>query len=488
MELRGGRVGGPVIAEIAVEGGAGPVYRISPPEPWRLLRTTQRAADPAMARRLPPSELVATGFFTSASGITVYRGSALGPDLAGNVFVGDVGGNLVHRKVLEPAGAVLRAHRADESAEFLASTDRWFRPANFANTPSGTLLVLDMYRETIEHPESIPPDIKQHLDLESGRDRGRIYELVPVAGFERRQPPRLSSESPAQWIEHLADRTAGGERRRSGCSLNSPGQASLPCSNASSATAPTPQARYLALRTLEAYGDLPPALLRASASDPEPGIRELVATLAPVRDSDILRDLARDDSERVRFQAALSAARIDDPLLALEVLTQISQRDSKDPWSRRAILIAAGGRGEILLERLIAGPEPDASIQLQLELARAVGAEHDLDRAARTLDSLGKGRDPLRGIARAIALLEGWRSAGGTIAEWHANPSASMGLNEWLEAARRALRTEPESSSREAWVRLLGLAGGTDAAREVLACLDKNESGGVQLAAPGSAE
>ena len=38
------------------------------------------------------------------------------------------------------------------NVEFLASTDNWFRPVNFANTPDGTLLILDMYRETIEHP------------------------------------------------------------------------------------------------------------------------------------------------------------------------------------------------------------------------------------------------------------------------------------------------------------------------------------------------
>ena len=39
-------------------------------------------------------------------------------------------------------------------------------------------LILDMYRETIEHPLSIPEPIKKHLDLTSGKDRGRLYQLV----------------------------------------------------------------------------------------------------------------------------------------------------------------------------------------------------------------------------------------------------------------------------------------------------------------------
>ncbi len=193
-----------VIAEIPAEGPAGPVYRISPPEPWRVVRTRQRAADPKIAGRLPKTELVATGFFTSASGVTIYRGTAYPAGYRGNAFVGDVGGNLVHRKVLTKNGATYLATRADPNVEFLASTDNWFRPVNFANTPNGTLLVLDMYRETIEHPSSIPEPIKKHLDLTSGKDRGRLYEVVPDAGVKVRKPA-LSRATTADLVALLAD-------------------------------------------------------------------------------------------------------------------------------------------------------------------------------------------------------------------------------------------------------------------------------------------
>src|SRR5262249_29920512 len=122
----------------------------------------------------------------------------------GNLFVGDVGGNLVHRKILTNDGAVFRATRADRNVEFLASTDNWFRPVNFVNTPDGTLLILDMYRETIEHPWSIPDPIKRHLDLTSGKDRGRLYELL-YSGTVRRRHPRLSTVRAADLIPLLAD-------------------------------------------------------------------------------------------------------------------------------------------------------------------------------------------------------------------------------------------------------------------------------------------
>ena len=38
--------------------------------------------------------------------------------------------------------------------------------------PDGGLYVADMYREIIEHPDSLPPVIKQQLDLSSGRRQG----------------------------------------------------------------------------------------------------------------------------------------------------------------------------------------------------------------------------------------------------------------------------------------------------------------------------
>src|SRR4051812_41903869 len=94
LERNPALVAGAVTDDIAAEGPAAPVFRISPPEPGRVVRTRQRAADPVMAKRLPPTELVAVGFFTSATGVTVYRGDAFAPEYRGNAFIGDVGGNL----------------------------------------------------------------------------------------------------------------------------------------------------------------------------------------------------------------------------------------------------------------------------------------------------------------------------------------------------------------------------------------------------------
>ena len=198
--------GPPAIKSIAVEGAAAPVFRRSQAEPWRIVRTRRRVADPKFAG-LPPTEKVAIGFFTSATSVTIYRGDAWPEEYRGQAFIGDVGGNLVHRKILEPDGVSFKARRADQNHEFLASTDNWFRPTNFVNAPDGTLYLLDMYRETIEHPYSIPEDIKEHLDLESGSDRGRIYRLVAKNGV-RKPVEKLGGHSAKELAKRLASKNA----------------------------------------------------------------------------------------------------------------------------------------------------------------------------------------------------------------------------------------------------------------------------------------
>src|SRR6185295_7466320 len=71
-----------------------------------------------------------------------------------------------------------------------------------ANGPDGALYVIDMYRECIEHPWSLPDDIKRRLDLHSGFDRGRIWRIV-FEGFNRRPTHWLSKSSIDQLVALL---------------------------------------------------------------------------------------------------------------------------------------------------------------------------------------------------------------------------------------------------------------------------------------------
>lgn len=327
---------------IAEEGAAAPVYRISPPEPWRIVRTARRAADPAFAARAPKTELVATGFFTSATGITVYRGGAYPEEYRGNVFIGDVGGNLVHRKTLEPNGITMIGRRTEDNVEFLASTDNWFRPTNFVNAPDGTLYVLDMYWETIEHPASIPEDIKEHLDLESGNDRGRIYRLVSP-GMQRFKPPKLSAksavelaaelESPHGWVRETAHRLIW-ERQDASCADSLRGLVK---------SGRTPQAQILALWSLQGLGKLTPSDVVLGLKAAHPRVREQAVRLseefsaAPEAVLTEVLPLIEDVDPRVRWQVAFSLGEFDSPL-AIEGLRKLALQADSDADLRLAIL------------------------------------------------------------------------------------------------------------------------------------------------------
>lgn len=187
------------------------LLRISQIEPWRILRTRIRA----QSAKGDYEKGNPSGYFTAATGVTVFRGGAWPAEYQGNIFVGEPANNLVYRAAPKPEGLSLVAPRADQGAEFLASTDVWFRPVQFENGPDGALYVLDMYRELIEGAPFIPEDIIKHLDPVGGQDKGRIYRIVPK-GFQQPSLPdfgKLSSvklvallESDNGWTRDTAQR------------------------------------------------------------------------------------------------------------------------------------------------------------------------------------------------------------------------------------------------------------------------------------------
>ena len=195
----------PPLVNVAADGPAPTVHRISPDEPWRIVRTRWRVA--GVVKGIVEGGGRVSGFLVAASGIHAYWGDAFPPEFRDNAFVGDVGSNLVHRKILrtdtdgvQPVGV---RPDAEETGEFLRSSDYWFRPTTLLTGPDGCLYIPDMYREVIEHPWSLPEPIKKHLDLNSGNDRGRIYRIAPE-GFQPPPIPDLGALSDDELLE-LAD-------------------------------------------------------------------------------------------------------------------------------------------------------------------------------------------------------------------------------------------------------------------------------------------
>jgi putative membrane-bound dehydrogenase-like protein len=442
-----------VISSIAAEGAAATVFRTSPAEPWRLVRTRRRAADPAYRQRLAPTELVPTGFFTSATGVTIYRGDAYPDAFRGNAFIGDVGGNLVHRKHLSGHGPRQVASRTEAGVEFLTSTDTWFRPVNFVNAPDGCLYILDMYRETIEHPASIPEDIKAHLDLESGRDRGRIWRLVPPQ-WHRRAPSDLGRTPAAELVGLLAhpnlwhretaqrllwerdDHTIAGQLRE----LLRTTDAAI--------------GRAHGLSLLDRFGALTAEDLQRAFEDADPRVRAHAVDLlagqwshpegpAPEFEAllPMLDRLAHDRMELVPFRLSLLLAAVPPSSVQQRLWVAVATAAPLSADLRTALLLAARGERVSLIRALLA--RDTSAEELLTSLAGLIGtAGSPTERQALLALLLS---EQLRDDTRAEllqSLCEGLERSGRSLALELADPGLTPALQEsvtrFFDAARES--------------------------------------------------
>jgi putative membrane-bound dehydrogenase-like protein len=347
-----------LIHDCAESGDQLRVYRISPPEPWRQFRAQRWALEGA---NMPRSELIGAGFWTSSSGVCIYRGAAYPEQFRGNVFVGEVAGNLVHRQVLTRDGVTFKSRRADENTEFVRSRDNWFRPVNFVNAPDGTLTVLDMYRENIEHPWSIPDDIKAQLDLSSGKDLGRLYRLAPP-GFATSKPPKLSTATSAELVAHLESPHSWYRETAQRLLFERQDKSVIEPLRRTVRKGVSPQARLHSLYLLAALEVLIEDDLVTALQFSHPAVRSHAIFLAEPRLetstnlATAVAPLAREDDKTIRYQMALSIARAPPPI-AVQALVSVALRDAEDPFARAAIVSSSAAIADQVVQRLMAGSQ-----------------------------------------------------------------------------------------------------------------------------------
>ena len=477
---------GSPLHDVAASGDQLPVFRSSPPEAWRVINAARLTGqgDP----RMPRSEKNAAGYLTSACGVTVYRGDAWPPEFRSQVLLSDVAANLVHRQQLTPAGPTFTSHRLDQNCEFVTSTDNWFRPVNFVHAPDGTLYLLDMYRETIEHPWSMPPDLKGMLDLERGRDRGRIYRITPP-NFQRRPTPQLSQATTTELVRLLEHPNAWHRDTAARLLFQQQDPETPALLNQLLRQSPVPQARLQALHTLaaaipatpatpaETRQDLPPltkqlndAVLHLLA-DPQPHLRRHALRIAAEHSLAALPDAVarsiRDDSDpAVLFEAALHLHRLNSTLQE-NLLTKLLARTPADPWIRTAALCSAQNHECLLLlaslrqPRLRSNPEHQP---LLLLLAGIVGSRNqpaELRTLAHELNSLPEQDRTSQHFAELLAAVDqGLRRSRTSLAvAWQDQPDA-LALTQYVthSASTTALNNTLAPEQRTAAVRLLALS------------------------------
>jgi putative heme-binding domain-containing protein len=421
---------------IAADGPQAAVYRISPVEAWRVARTKLRVAGRAPGPIEGGGQ--AAGYFTSATGITIYDGGLWDEDGPAWAFVADVGSNLIHRKRLLPDGVTYRGQRVDANSEFVRSRDIWFRPVQMAVGPEGAIYIADMYREVVEHPASLPHELKQQLDLTSGNDRGRIYRVVPV-DYEQAPFRSLAKMSTAKLVSEL-DSTNGWQRTtalRLIYEQQDPAAGALLRSQF--AACRRPAGRLAVLSALESVKSLTEHDLLRGLADAQPQVRRHALRLAQPRLNssatlyDAVAQLSSDADPIVQFQVALSLGECDDPCVA-SLLAQIITRNCDQSDIIAAALTSTGENAGPIFDALLADPEwlatPHARSALTTLVAQIVkeGRQADIDRIVEALA-------PSTGEASPEVVAALMKAVGGTV---RAAASDSPQLAKLIEVERRA--------------------------------------------------
>jgi putative membrane-bound dehydrogenase-like protein len=486
------------IRSIAALGAAAPVYRRSRAEPWRIVRTRRRVSDPKTKARLPRTEQFAIGFFTSATSVTIYTGDAYPDAFRGNAFIGDVGGNLVHRKTITPKGPSFVARRADQKVEFIASTDNWFRPVNFVNAPDGTLYVIDMYRETIEHPYSIPEDIKKHLRLESGDNRGRIYRLVPP-DWERPEPLKLAAATSQQLIESLESDNGWTRMTAHRLLWERRDRKAVPALVETAGHSELALARAHSLWILDGMGELPDSLLATALADASPRVREHAIVLAEERldralYQPLVERLARDPDPRVRYQLAFSLGGLD-ATRRRRPLSHLARRSPSDSHLRFAVMSSSLGLEAQLLAELLQDKDflaTSVAANWLADCARLAGGNPQSAEAVSVLRLVLQGNQPPARQAQLLtALGNGLARRGQSVSAVLAHKTTPATIRAAAQAAFRNAASQvtddkAPAAARVSSTRLLGFAPTNQAVPVLASRLVPSQPPALQQAAVAS--
>lgn len=500
------------VKNIATDGASARVFRRSPPEPWRIVRQKWRALDkgyrldvtpegaweftpldPAKTTKGIPTEYP-VGFFTSATGITIYRGNAYPDEFKGNAFVGDVGGNLIHRKTVDSTNVVYQASRADIQEEIVASSDTWFRPVNFVNAPDGSLFALDMYRETIEHPYSIPDEIKAFLDLSSGDDRGRIYRLVSP-NMQRHKVIQIGTLNDDELVQQLA--SDNGWNRDTAQRLIWERQQTklIPSIERLFVTTDSALGRLHSLNALAGLNSLTQKVILAALADPHERVRQQAICLSenlPVCSDKLIHQLAEmvnDKSEHVRFQLAFTLGTLKHPE-ATTALTEMCKVAQSEAVVTAILSSARDTAGTIAIHLLkgVADSPGNSSSKLLAELAVISGSNPDPCQAVDLLSAVASLESNSQTTKAVKSLGVGLSRRGSSMKEFLQSDQIPVALKQSVGQMFDRAATDVGNAKETAEVRIaalgiLSLATDPGSARAISSLLSASTAPPLQLEA-----
>jgi putative membrane-bound dehydrogenase-like protein len=451
--------------------GGNRAYPTSKPHPWRTKREQNAEFAKFYKDRYGIAESAADGYFTGACSPFFYDDTAL-PGLAGQLFACEPSQNLITRGVIGRQTGRMTLTRLPEEAEseFFTSSDIWFHATTLAHAPDGAIAVVDFYREIIEDYSAIPRYLQQQYELDHGKDRGRIWKIVPEKPL-----PVASADMSGLATDVLVAELASERfwRRQTARRLlvEKKALAAAPViAKLVTASAPRPAA-VNALHTLSALGASDPAAIRTALSHPDAAVRiHAVAIAEPLLKNDrglvdaVLALVADPDADAdVVRRLAVALGSVDDPR-TIHALAGIARRAGDVPWMDAAVMSSLAGRAGTMLAMLLAEPPAIGKAgPLVGPLARAVGARRQPDELAAAIAAISVAKD---GDLRQAAW-QGLRKA--------FNAPADVSLAPVAIAAVRAAQDDADAEVARAardLVRLLKIESPEERSRRIAALAD----------------
>lgn len=266
------------------------------------------------------------------------------------VFVSEPVHNLVHCEVAHQDGVATVSERLpdERQREFLASSDNWFRPTMVTTGPDGAVWIADMYRLVIEHPQWIPIEWQQKLNVRDGDDKGRLWRVHPY-GVAPRAIPKLADLATPQLVAAL-DSPSGWQRDTVQRLLIERGdKAAIPELEQVLKTCPRPEARLQALCALASIEALTEQHLIGALADDHPGVRRWAVQFAERFSTGspqlwvALASRFEDPDAEVRLQLAFTLGEVQFPE-AGELLGWLAVKHPADRWLIPAIMTSLNER------------------------------------------------------------------------------------------------------------------------------------------------
>ncbi|MBI3852833.1 MAG: HEAT repeat domain-containing protein [Verrucomicrobia bacterium] len=467
---------------------------------------------------LTPPPLVfnneSSSHFNALAGLTIYRGAALGEKYRGNAFVGESLRNLVHRRVLVPNGVTFVAKRGEEGKEFLASTDPWFHPVNFATGPDGALYVVDFYRRFVEHPGFVPGNLREQIQWRTGAEHGRIWRIR--IKYPKTQPPttqlKLSRASSVELVKCLENQNGWWRDTAQRLLVERQDQKVIPALKKLARKGQLPESRLQALWTLDGirsndHSALDDDTLHPALEDKKEEVRvnalklcesRLGTSLPSPKVSAAVERMVKDPSPKVRFQLALTLGELKAPERSDLLLAQLAGEGIKDKWQSLAIQSSIRNQNGLFLKTLARQnpgwfnePTPEQRKFLE-QVAIQIGARNNDTELVVSLPVLLGGVPGPTRLEVAAGLAEGLARANRSLRDWMNRPSAILGepsqaFTRWIAQAQATATNQVELLPyRVAAIRLLKQTKSESARSVLLGLLQTEHPPEVQSAAAGA--